>query len=89
MNTYIVTFDVKDKQRLSTLKGVLRAYGFFCPIHETAWAVKVSKQATEIRDELMQHTVAEDRIFVIRSGTEAAWKNSYGEKNTKWLKDNL
>lgn len=89
MNTYIITFDIKDKDRLSKLKGILRDTGYFCPIHENAWAIKVAKKASEIRDELMQYTTADDRLFVIRSGTEAAWKNSYGEDNNKWLKDNL
>jgi hypothetical protein len=30
-----------------------------------------------------------DRIFVIKSGLEAAWQNVYGEKNTNWLKEHL
>jgi len=89
MTTYIVTFDVKNKTRLSTLKGVLKSYGLFCPIHENAWAIRVEKTASEIRDELMKYTVLEDRIFVIRTGTESAWKNSYGEKNNEWLKKYL
>ena len=89
MTTYIVTFDVKDKSRLSTLKGVLQAYKFYCPIHENTWAIKVDKKASEIRDDLMKHTIADDRLLVIRTGTEAAWKNSYGEKNNEWLKKNL
>lgn len=89
MTTYIVTFDVKEKSRLSKLKGVLKDYKFFCPIHENCWAIRVDKKASDVRDELMKHTTAEDRLFVIRTGTEAAWKNSYGEKNNEWLKKYL
>lgn len=89
MNTYIVTFDVKDKERLSKLKGVLMETNFYCPIHENAWAVRVEKKAPDLRDELMKHTTAEDRLFVVRSGVESAWINSYGEAYNNWLKKNL
>jgi hypothetical protein len=47
------------------------------------------KKATEIRDSLGRVMQSGERVFVIRSGTEAAWRNSYGEKNNEWLKKNL
>lgn len=87
--TYIVTFEIKDSERLRKIKDYLREQKHFCPIHENAWAINSEKKAIELRDELMKHIIAEDRLFVIRSGTEAAWANPYGEKNTEWLKKYL
>jgi len=87
--TYIVTFEVKNLERLTKLKEKLMETKFYCPIHENAWAVNTEKKASELRDELISLTTAEDRLFVIRSGTEAAWINSYGEKHTDWLKKYL
>lgn len=90
LTTYIITFDIKDVDRRIDLKKDIRSsFKYFCPIHENALAVRSEKKAKEIRDDLMQKTHSEDRVFVIRTGTEAAWKNSYGEKNDDWLKKYL
>lgn len=90
MNTYIVTFEVNDSVRLNKIKKYLREKSNgICPIHSNATAIRSEKKASEIRDEIIQMTTAEDRIFVIRSGTEAAWKNSYGKDNNEWLKKHL
>ncbi|WP_044398841.1 hypothetical protein [Lacinutrix sp. Hel_I_90] len=90
MNTYIVTFEIKDSIRLNKIKKFLREdSNGICPIHSNATAIRSEKKASEIRDEIIQMTTAEDRIFIIRSGTEAAWKNSYGTKNNDWLKKHL
>jgi hypothetical protein len=86
MPTYIVTFEINDSNRRETVKKLLREYGTFCPIHGNAWAINSPKTAKEIRDQLMEYMAVEDRLFVIRSGTEAAWKYTYGDDNTDWLK---
>ena len=90
MTTYILTFDIKESERLSKIKTYLKENKvWYCPIHENAWAIRDTKKSSEIRDEIMSLTTSDDRVFVIRSGTEAAWKNSYGEKNDDWLKKYL
>ena len=89
MNAYLICFEISSKDiKESFLEGV-KSYGFYCPINETSWAVKTAKSASEIRDYLGPMLGATDRIFVLRSGTEAAWKNSYGTKHDDWLKENL
>jgi len=89
MRTYIVTLAVTDNARRANMENHLRSYGFYCPIHDNCWAVKVNKTAADIRDDLMKLQQPGDRIFVVRSGTEAAWNATYGEKNTEWLKEHL
>jgi hypothetical protein len=46
------------------------------------------KTAVQLRDYLSQDNSGA-RIFVVRSGTEAAWINTYGDKNSEWLKKYL
>ena len=89
MTTYIVTFEVTDTARKSTLKERLKEYGGYCPIHDNCWAVLSAKTPTEIRDYLAEVLSESDRIFVIRSGTYSAWKNPYSTKHTEWLKEKL
>jgi hypothetical protein len=90
MKTYVVTFEIADKTRLSLLEERLKSEsGYYCPIHENAWAVQSEKTAAQLRDELMKITTNPDRLFIIKSGIEAAWTNTYGEKNSEWLKKYL
>lgn len=89
MTTYIVTFEVNDATRRSALKDKLKMYGVYCPINENCWAIVSEQTPTQIVDYLATVLVAQDRIFAIRSGTQAAWRNAYGEKNSEWLKERL
>ena len=89
MTTYIVTFEVSDASKKSNLKEKLKQYRTFCPIHDNCWAIVSDQTPTQIRDYLSQDFSPSDRVFVIRSGTYAAWINSYGPKNSEWLKERL
>lgn len=89
MNTYIVTFEIHDLQRRNKVKEHLRSYDSFCPIHDNTAAIRTNKTAVYVRDALNQIALPKDRIFIIRSGMEAAWYNSYGNENTNWLKTYL
>lgn len=89
MATYIVTFEVDDPTRRKKIEEKLKEFSAYCPIHEYAWAIKTDKKASEIRDAITPVMISGDRIFVIRSGTEAAWRNAYGTKHSEWLKKHL
>jgi len=88
MACYIVTFDPTGENAEGTIKGILKGYGTFCPITKYSWAVVTTLTAKQIRDELAQASPA-SRIFVIRSGTEGAWRNIFGATNSEWLKKYL
>jgi hypothetical protein len=89
MNTYLVCFEInKAETKTSFIEG-LKSYGFYCPICETVWAIRTEKASVAIRDHLVSLLGPTDRVFVLRSGTEAAWKNSYGLKYDEWLKEHL
>lgn len=89
MTTYIITFEVNDSTRESALKEKLKQYGNYCPIHDNCWAIVSEQTPVQIREFLDEVLAEQDRIFVIRSGTNAAWRNTYGEKNSEWLKERL
>lgn len=79
----------KGKKETGELKKVLKTFGGYCPVNDNTWAITSTKKASEIRDELKGTLSPIDRLFVIRSGTEAAWVNAYGTQNTDWLKKYL
>lgn len=89
MACYIVIFELKNTERLPAIKEALKSFSGYCPLTEHAWAITTDKKATEVRDQLARSTDPGDQLFVLRSGTEGAWRNSYGEKHNEWLKKNL
>ena len=89
MTCYIVTFEVANPDQKRQLKERLKAYGTFCPINDNCWAIVTNEKASQIRDNLMELIPASDKIFVIKSGVEAAWRNVYGQKHSDWLKEKL
>ncbi|OGX44439.1 MAG: hypothetical protein A3H41_02340 [Omnitrophica WOR_2 bacterium RIFCSPLOWO2_02_FULL_45_28] len=89
MACYIVTFEVKDPAKLTSLIEGLKSYGSYCPVNASTWAIITSNTAVQIRDHLMSLIDINDRLFVVRSGAEAAWRNAYGQVHTDWLKKYL
>lgn len=89
MTTYIVTFQTNSEISRSKVVDILKTYTSYCPIHNYCWAIKTDEKATQIRDKFTSILSSTERLFVIRSGTAAAWFNSYGKDNNTWLKENL
>jgi hypothetical protein len=89
MTCYVVTFQTNSEMSRSKVVETLMTYGFYCPVHDYCWVIKTDVGAVEIADKIGAVLQPSERVFVIRSGTEAAWRNSYGEKNNQWLKENL
>ena len=89
MTTYIVTFEVDDDFKKNQIKEKLKQYSGYCPIHDNCWAVISDQRTVQIRDFLNKDLSASDRVFVIRSGVEAAWTNPYSTKNSEWLRERL
>lgn len=90
MACYIVAIETSKEETRKNINNKLRNYDGFCPITKYCWAITTKdKKAKDIRDDVSKVSDSNDRIFVIKSGTEAAWKNSYSEKHTAWLKKNL
>jgi hypothetical protein len=89
MITYIVTFDIKDPKRKEAFIAKLKEEYSWRPIHDNAYAVVTEKTSAELRLLLAKITVIADPVFVIRTGREAVWINTYSDKNSEWLKKYL
>ena len=89
MVCYIVIFELSDPARLATVREALKSFGNYCPLTTRAWAIKTEKSAVQVRDQLSTAFGPDDRLFILRSGTEGAWRNSYSVKHNDWLKKNL
>ena len=89
MECYIVTLEVADDAMRQKAHEKLKTYRWYCPVHQNCWAIVSDQGATQIRDSLTPLLGPKDRLFVVRSGTEAAWWNSYGNKHNEWLQQNL
>ncbi len=88
MACYIVSYDLRQPGRnYNALYEALRTYSQWARVNESVWAIVTSSSAVQIRDHLSQHVDANDRLFVIKSGVEAAWRNSICK--SEWLKENL
>lgn len=88
MATYIVSYDLRQPDRdYESLYAALKSYGTWARINESLWAVVSSKTAVQVREHLALYTDANDRLFVIKSGVEAAWRNP--RCKNEWLKEHL
>jgi hypothetical protein len=89
MSAYIITFEISDVTKKKAFDEKLKTFGGYCSINAHTCAITSEKKAIEIRDSLSQILSPTDKLFVIRSGTEAAWRNSYGKEFDEWLKKYL
>ena len=87
MKCYIISYDLRKKRNYESLYRAIQSYSQCKQIAESTWAVVTTNSAVEIRDNLLRVMDNDDRLFVVRSGVEAAWQNSMCKN--KWLKENL
>lgn len=84
--TYIISYDLHNGN-YDELFEAIKSYGAWAHITESTWAIITSKKAVEIRDHLEEYLPQGSRLFVIKSGAIAAWKNVIC--SNEWLKKNL
>lgn len=87
MKTYIITYDLRNNRDYASLHEAIKQYSKWAKITESTWGVVTSKSASEIRDNLRSVMDSDDRLFVLKSGVEAAWRNSICKND--WLQENL
>jgi hypothetical protein len=87
MACYIISYDLVRERDYTKLTTAIKAYGTWAHIHESVWAVVTATTAAQVRDNLIRFLDSDDRIFVVRSGTEAAWRGVLC--TTEWLQKNL
>lgn len=88
MACYIVSYDLLAPGRnYEGLYGAIKSYTGWARINESVWAVVTHYTAVQVRDQLSRYIDPNDRIFVLKSGVEAAWRNTLCDGH--WLKENL
>lgn len=88
MACYIISYDLVAPGRdYEGLYAAIRTYSNWAKVNESLWAVVTESKAVDIRAHLSQYLDDNDRLFVIKSGTEAAWRNSICKN--EWLRGNL
>lgn len=89
MTCYIVSFSANTEASRIKIIEALKGFGRYCPINKNTWAILSEDKALQVTNKIIPGLTKDDFIFVIRSGTEAAWYNTFGQKNDAWLKENL
>ncbi len=87
MACYIISYDLVNERDYERLYEAIKSYDNWAKITESTWAVVTNKSAKEIREHLVNHMDGNDKIIVIKSGGEAAWKNS--TCSNEWLQKYL
>lgn len=88
MTCYLVSYDLhKPGRDYEALYDALKAYGTWARINESFWAIVTEQSAVQVRDNLTKHLDANDSLFVVKSGSEAAWRNV--RCKNEWLKEHL
>ncbi len=89
VNTYLISFDIpkENYEDYSRIFDAIKKYESWAQITENTWAVSWEMKATDIRNSLQDILPVWGRLFVIKSGREAAWKNVLCKN--EWLKENL
>lgn len=88
MAAYIVCYDLPEPGRnYTTLHEKIKSYGTWARVTESNWVIVTTKTAVQLRDDLLSVLDVNDRLFVVKSGREAAWHNS--RCKNEWLKARL
>lgn len=86
---YLISYDVSGESGSPdyTIIDAIKSYKGWAHITESTWAVVSDKSHTEIRDDLSEYLPKGSRLFVLKSGGIAAWRNVIC--SNKWLKENI
>lgn len=89
MKCYIISYDLNNAspETYQLLQDSIKSLGAWAHINLSVWAVLTTSSATVIRDLLKTKVGPTDSLFVVKSGTEAAWSNVIC--SSEWLRTNL
>ena len=86
--TYIIIFEFAQKTNQDKVIEYMKTFNGWARITDNSFAVRTSTlKAKDIRDALINFKEENDRLFIIKSGLEAAWSNT--RARNQWFKDNL
>lgn len=87
MTCYIISYDLVKERKYEELYAAIESYGTWAKITESTWAIVTDNTAIQVRDKLIGTIDGDDKLIVIKSGVEAAWRNI--SCSNEWLQKNL
>ena len=87
MACYIISYDLRGNRNYQPLYDAIESYSTWAKITESTWSVVTTKSAVDVRNHLISVMDGDDRLFIVKSGVEAAWKNVICKN--EWLKNQL
>lgn len=89
MKTLLISYDLnKPGQDYTRLIEGIKSYPDWCKIHKSVWAVRTTRNATEVHRHLFPLMDANDLLFVSGLTDEAAW-NGLPVEVSNWLQQKL
>lgn len=90
MAVYMIGYDlIKPDKDYTNIINAIQAYGNWWHCLDSTWFVVSDMTAVAIRDDLIKHIDANDRLLVATMGNGAAWTGSFNKNCTDWLMKNL
>ena len=83
MQAYIISYDMAWRGDYKALQEAIQSYSAYAHITESTWAVLTEYSAQMIANHLTEYLPDGSRLFVVRSGDEAAWQ--YLNDSDEWL----
>jgi hypothetical protein len=83
---YVISYDVAEGGDYKVIEAI-KEYGTWAHVTQSTWAVVTDERPKAIRDNLIKLMPDGSRLFVIRSGSFAAWRNVMCRN--EWLKKYL
>lgn len=87
MASFIITYDLVNGRDYESIYTAIKSLGRWARVTESVWVITSDEDCISIRDKLLQHMDDDDRLFVTKSSSVAAWKNT--RCSSEWLKNNL
>lgn len=89
---YLVTYQSNGtpdavRLRVEGIATVLRSYARWAQLTPFSWLISTNQSVVQVRDQLLRHMLAEDRLMVLKCEGTAAWHNVLC--SGEWLKANL
>jgi len=89
MATYMVSYDLKAPGKdYKELIDYLKSLDNWWHNLGSTWVVVTSMTAVQLRDAINKHIDADDRVLVVKSAGEGAWRG-FTDTAGEWLKENL
>ncbi|HRI47704.1 MAG TPA: hypothetical protein PK559_11415 [Ignavibacteriaceae bacterium] len=87
MKCYIITFELASIGNYVQLYNAIKTYRIWARLTRSTWAIVTDQSVKHVRDHLGTYIYPNDRIFVVKSGGAAAWRNI--RASSQWLKKHL